>query len=97
MVAAARMRWLPDEATAYITAHGEITGSASDEFRSVLVTALMRRHPARIVVDLSDTSSLDSVSLGSLSAASDAASDLGIAFDIVGFGTVPGLPTTIAS
>ena len=70
--------------TVQIDLYGPIEGDAVDTLRDALVDVLMRQRPARVVVDASDATYLAPVALGSLAAASDTATDLGITLDIIG-------------
>jgi anti-anti-sigma factor len=54
----------------------EVGADTAGELRGALVGAILRRRPARIVVDLQAVSVLDSASVGTLSAAYDAARDV---------------------
>jgi anti-anti-sigma regulatory factor len=70
--------------TVQIDLYGPIEGDIVDSLRETLVDVLMRQRPSRVVVDASDATFLDPIALGSLAAASDTATDLGIVFDIIG-------------
>jgi anti-anti-sigma factor len=59
-----------------IEVHGDVGEAAGDQLRRELITAMMRRRPRRIVVDLSHADSLDPGAVGALIAANDAANDL---------------------
>jgi anti-anti-sigma regulatory factor len=52
----------------------------------MLVELLMHHRPARLVVDLSAATSIESTVLGMLSAASDIAHDMGTALAVCGGG-----------
>jgi anti-anti-sigma factor len=55
---------------------GELDRDAAGELRTTLVYVILRRRPARVVVDLQTMTRLDSTMVGALSAAYDAACDL---------------------
>jgi anti-anti-sigma factor len=59
-----------------VRVRGEVDTDTGGELRGVLVGAILRRKPARIVVDLQAVSLLDPAAVGTLSAAYDAASDV---------------------
>ena len=66
----------------------EVDGNAhvdmARELRSVLVEVILRRRPARIVIDLHAVASLDSAAIGTLNAAYDAACDVDLVLVIHG-------------
>jgi anti-anti-sigma regulatory factor len=61
---------------------GNIGESDAGQLRSVLVEALMRRRPRRLVVDLTDAATLDATAIGALVAARDTGPDMRIAVDV---------------
>jgi anti-anti-sigma factor len=65
-----------DETVLTVRVPGGLGGDAVDELREALVDAIVRRRPARVVVDLRAVTALDSAAVGTLSAAYDAACDM---------------------
>lgn len=76
-------RTMPD-ATVVVETFGAVEGAAVDELRQTLIEVLMRRRPPRVVVDITATQVVDSVALGTLTAAAETAEDLAIEFAVVG-------------
>ena len=79
--AAIHTRWFTNDHV-LIKLSGAIEGDLLETLRQTLATALVRRRPARVLVDLRATTRLDPIAVGALIAATDAAHDLGITLTI---------------
>jgi anti-anti-sigma factor len=55
---------------------GAINVAATGELRKALIDAVLRQRPARVLVDLRDTTFLDPTAIGALIAAAQTADDL---------------------
>jgi len=58
-----------------IRPHGEIDVDRADPFRHLLIHAVRKVRPSRLVVDLVDVPALDAIHLGTLTALCDVADD----------------------
>lgn len=68
---------------------GAIEGETVDTLRRTLVTVLMHRRPARVVLDATSATVIDPAALGSLAAAAETARDFGIELAVEGTGNHP--------
>lgn len=66
-----------DKTRVTVRMRGEVDADTASDMRGVLVDMILRRKPAQIVLDLQDVTAIDSTALGALSAAYEAAADLG--------------------
>ena len=57
------------DGTVVMRLHGDLGQETAVEFRQVLVRAVRRIRPTRLVLDLADVSSVDSINLGTVAAA----------------------------
>ena len=62
--------------TVVVTVCGDVGEADSPRLRRLLVDAMMRRRPRRIVVDLAGATALDATAIGPLLAARDSAPDV---------------------
>jgi anti-anti-sigma regulatory factor len=66
----------PDGVVMTVHIRADASSETVDELRSVLVRAILRRRPARIVIDLDGPATVDSAIVGTLRAAYEAACDV---------------------
>jgi anti-anti-sigma factor len=57
------------DGTVVMRLHGDLGQEMAVEFRHVLVRAVRKMRPMRLVLDLADVSSVDSINLGTVAAA----------------------------
>lgn len=55
--------------------HGDVDADSAQHLRRVLVYAVRRVRPGRLILDLSDVSHIDPINLGALAAACELATD----------------------
>lgn len=58
-----------------ITPHGEMNDEGAVQFRQVLIHAVRKVRPLRLILDLADVSDVDPINLGTLAALCDLADD----------------------
>jgi anti-anti-sigma factor len=63
------------DGTLVIRPHGEIDADRADPFRHLLIHAVRKVRPPRLIVDLGDVPALDAIHLGTLTALCDVADD----------------------
>lgn len=71
----------PDDTCVTVRLTGDIDTAITHRLRHVLVDVIMRRRPARIVVDLRGVTTMDSAAIGTLRAAHQAAHDVHLTLD----------------
>ena len=62
-----------------VTPHGNVGLDSAVELRQVLVYAVRRLRPSRLILDLADVSGLDPINLGTLAATCDLGDDHDVA------------------
>jgi anti-anti-sigma factor len=66
--------------TTVVVLRGRVDAGATERLRHVLVEAIVRRRPRRLVVDIAGATELDPTALGTLIAAREAAPDMNVRF-----------------
>lgn len=72
------------DGTLVVQPHGAVDGDFATLFRQMLVHAVRRVRPLRLIIDLSDVSSVDAINLGTLAALCDVADDQHITISLDG-------------
>ena len=75
----AQVRTRLDADSVVVEVCGDLDGPSVAQLRHVLVDAVLRRRPPRVVLDLERVTGIDAVGIGTLLGGCDAALDLGIA------------------
>jgi anti-anti-sigma factor len=68
--------WTGADGSLVVQPHGVIDGDRAALFRQVLVHAVRKVRPLRLILDLGDVSAVDSINLGTLVALCDLGDDL---------------------
>lgn len=72
------------DGTVVVQPHGVVGAESAVELRQVLVHAVRRLRPHRLVIDLSDVGALDSINVGTVVAICDLAADHQVALFVDG-------------